>query len=561
MHARIDRRGQLPENGFRIGKESQVLMMVKGGRCGRVRLKQGEALQIELHFKEKPTAPAARLYSNLSASGEFCEVDMRAAGPGVFQIQCPTEKAGTFFFTLQYTMDGQQWYWLRGELWQLLVFPRPLQSLRLYTLIPTASGPMHQWKTVLQRAAELGFNMVHLLPVTKQGGSQSPYAAADLFTLEPDFLPEGTDPSSMEIFEEFVEEAQRLGLGLCLDLVLNHVAIDSELAQRCPHWIYPDATEPDGLKRNGFHGHDGFHKWDDLALINYQHPDPRVRRAIWEHMEGYALFWGYYAAATGGMIRLDNLHSTDPAFAMHITHKLRREYPDLGILAELFTHPEATQKILQHYAVDLLLATTWEHHFSGELRRYFRYIHETTPVIPWFTPINSHDSGVPAEEFANVQATRPRYILCALLGIGATGLTQGVEVGIEEKINFIGRQPVVPPSATQHDFWPLIQRTHELMTHYSVFQQQGNVEFLDHGHVAIIAAARLSRTPGEPHALVIANLDIHQAQSILLDLQPIGLGQSSLTDAFSMHAWTLEGHTLHCTLEPCGFQVILIEKK
>lgn len=535
-------------------------MLVKGGRHGRVRLRQGDVLQVELQFKEKALAPGVRLYSNLTASGDFTVVDVIADASGAFKIQIPTPLAGTFFFTLQYTMDGQQWYWMRGELWQLLVFPRPLQGLRLYTLIPTASGPMSQWKAVLQRAAELGFNMVHILPVTKQGYSQSPYAATDLFAIEPDFLPAGADPTSMKDFEALVEEARKLGLGLCLDLVLNHVAVDSEIARHCPHWIYPDAIENDGLKRNGFVNHDGFHKWNDLALINYQHPDPRVRREIWEHMESYALFWGAYAAETGGMIRLDNLHSTDPAFAMHVTHKLRREYPGLGILAELFTHPEATQKVLQHYEVDLLLATTWEHHFSEELRRYFRYIHETVPMIPWFTPINSHDSGVPAEEFADVQATRPRYILCALLGIGATGLTQGVEDGIEEKINFIGRNPGLPPAANSRDFWPMIKRTHELLTQHSVFQQQGNVEFLDHGHVAIIAALRLSKQPGEAHALVIANLDIHQPQSIHLDLQSIGLGQYSLTDAFSAQRWALEGHGLTCTLEACGFRVILIQK-
>jgi hypothetical protein len=181
-------------------------------------------------------------------------------------------------------------------------------------------------------------------------------------------------------------------------------------------------------------------------------------------------------------------------------------------------------------------------------------------MIPWFTPINSHDSGVPAEEFANVLATRPRYILCALLGIGATGLTQGVEDGIEEKVNFIGRNPDLSPAANHHNFWPMIKRTHELLTLHSVFQQQGNVEFLDHGHVAIIAALRLSKQPGEAHALVIANLDIHQQQSIHLDLQSIGPGQYSLTDAFSGERWGLEGHGLSSALEACGFRVILIQK-
>ena len=33
------------------------------------------------------------------------------------------------------------------------------------------------------------------------------------------------------------------------------------------------------------------------------------------------------------------------------------------------------------------------------------------------------------------------YVAVALLGTGATGITQGVEWGVKEKINFIGKQP------------------------------------------------------------------------------------------------------------------------
>ncbi len=549
----------LLDSGVLIGQVQHLHLEIPCGRQGRVRLAEGSYLRGTVVLQNPEPGARARIWTdaiNEPDNHDFQWFDLIQDAVGHWHLELPLLHTGCFFFTFQYTLDGKQWYWQSGTYWQLLVYPKQLAAMRMFTLIPTASGPLHHWEKILRDAAGLGFNMIHILPLTTQGHSQSPYAAKELFEIDPDLL----DPASPELknLEFLVQLAQSLELGLCLDLVLNHVAIDSTLAQRCPHWIVPDQEEADGMKRAGFLGVEGFHKWNDLALIHYNHPDQATRKAIWNYMGSYAMFWAAYAAATRGMIRLDNLHSTPPSFASHITRTIRSKYPQLGILAELFSTHEATQQMLVGYEVDLLLATTWEHHFSQELRRYFRYLHDSAPQIPWFTPVNSHDSGVPAEEFADVAATKPRYVLSTLLGTGTAGMTQGVELGILTKINFIGRNPSLQ-YAPGVDFRGLIKKTNELLETYSAFQLQGNLQFIDSNHPAIIAALRNPRDPSEPHGLVIANLDIHQKQSLTLDLRLLGLQAHRFRDAFTNQIFTHDSQVWNCELEPCGYQVLICE--
>jgi len=535
-------------------------MEVIGGKSGRVRLAEGEIMHVRVTLSAPSHLAKVRLWTNVGPAfpaPAFHWEEMQADGDKHFHLALPTYRPGGFYFTLQYTLDGHQWYWQRGDFWQVRVFPKQLKSLRLYTLIPTASGPMTSWEKVLQEAADLNFNMIHILPLTRQGASQSPYAAADLFALDPDLISTGASSLDMSCFEKLVGHAQSLGLGLCLDLVLNHVAFDSDLAKRCPHWIQSDPLEEDGFKRAGFMTQEGFQKWNDLVLVHYNHPDIVTRLAIWDYMKHYAMFWASYAAATQGMIRLDNLHSTHAGFAMHLTHELRQYFPQLGILGELFTTHEETQQILENYEIDLLLATSWEHHFAQELRHYFYYLHESMPHIPWFTPVNSHDSGVPAEEFADVRATVPRYILASLLGTGTTGHTQGVESGILHKIEFIGRHPPLHLPSGHADFRGLIKKTNELLVRYTAFQQQGNLSFIDANHPAIIAGLRRPRDVQKPTAIVIVNLDIHQNQSLELDLQALGLGSTPFWDAFTEQPMARHGSLLRCELGPCDFLVLL----
>ncbi len=146
---------------------------------------------------------------------------------------------------------------------------------RIYNLFPTLAGPMSSWAPHLARAAEMNFDWVYVNPIHATGGSGSLYAVADYYRLNP-LLREPGPPSDDALIAELVATAERNGLSIMLDLVVNHTANDSPLVRRYPQWyardddgavVSPSAVDPDS---------GAVTVWGDLAELDY---DERPARA------------------------------------------------------------------------------------------------------------------------------------------------------------------------------------------------------------------------------------------------------------------------------------------
>ncbi len=551
----------LPPRQLQMGRPQEASWELTPRQREGLQLACGDFLTLSLHIPHPSPAAEARLEIYRPHGERSCQrIPMLAPkGSSYFTGTLSELLPGRYVLAGQYSLDGQQWFWVRGSPLELHVFPRQVKGLRMYTWIPNAQGPLSEWTGRLKDIAELGFTMIHILPITLQGASQSPYAARELFAFEPSLVRPGEDAHAS--WHDFVAEAQKLGLGLCLDLVVNHVAIDSVLVEHCPHWIQADEDEEDGFRRAGFEGPEGWQSWQDLVLLHYEHPDPKTRAEIWAYMQAYATHWAQFAAITGGMLRLDNLHSTPPDFASTLTRSIRSSYPQVALLGEYFGQEEKAAELMRSCEMDLLLATPWEHHFAHELRSYLSYLQASQGRLAWFCPINSHDSGPPAQEFASVASTLPRYLLCAGLGTGATGLTQGVERGLLKKINFIGRQAEVicDPHA---DFRESIRTIHQLLAREPAFQQGSRLRFVDQNHNAVIAALRWHPEDPEQHIfLLIANLDIFQAQTVTIASEEIRPNERTLFDLISGTQFLCDSHPLEISLEACGIRLFAVRKK
>ena len=427
---------------------------------------------------------------------------------------------GLHSFRAEFSLDRGE-TWLRDtvpDAW-ILVDPPQVDSLRIYSLIPAVSGTIADWKADLKRIRGMGFNAIHLLPVTALDTSQSPYAARDLFDIDHSYLMEGSRLDGLSQLEDFIGEAKKLDIRLIFDLVLNHVGVNSTMARRAPDWIVPDQNQPDGLQRARYWSNQGWRNWDDLVLINYEHPSEAIRSEIRAYMTDYALFWAKYANDTGGFVRFDNLHSSDPDFVTGLTTSLHSAYPDVGILAEYFTDESTLLRTGPEWGLNLNLATPWNYKFVPQLREYLNYIHRVSEQIRYFMPITSHDSGSPAQEFGTADSTVPRYVAAALLGTGATGIPQGVEFGEKERIDFIGRKPkMVYPAEAR--FAGFITRVNAILAEYPAFRCGENCRFVDNGHSAVIAAFRRDAGTQAFGFLVACNFDTLNPQRITVELAP-----------------------------------------
>jgi len=468
------------------------------------------------------------------------------------------ERPGLHSFRAEFSLDGGV-TWIPDtvpDAW-VLVDPPQTDGLRIYSLIPTVSGTVRDWIADLPRIRAMGFNAVHLLPITTLDTSESPYSARDLFDIDDSYLEEGSQEDSLSQLEEYIQAAKALDIRLCFDLVLNHVGVDSEMARRAPDWIVPDENEPDGLRRAHYWYDGGWCNWTDLVLINYEHPSEAIRAEIWAYMTAYALFWAKYANDTGGFVRFDNLHGSDPDFIQAVAHALHAEYPEVGILAEYFTDENTLLHTGPAWGLNLILATPWNYKFVPQLREYLIYIHRVSERIRYFMPITSHDSGTPAQEFGSADATIPRYVAAALLGTGATGMAQGVEFGAAHKIDFIGRKPKMPFPA-EAKYAPFLARVNAILAEYPAFRCGGNCTFADSGHDAIIAAFRRDSGSDATGFLVVCNFDILGPQRFAIDLEPLlgTAGSVSYCELLSGETHALPNPCLELLLPPCTAQVL-----
>ena len=544
---------------MRIGKQGVLRRSFSVVPDDFFRLYQNEELRLDVEFLKNVAAAKIFLHTNIDCpQNKWREIEFQKGIDG-YHLSYPIKQCGNYQFKLKYSLDnGKTWYWDRVPFSRVIVDPEPLKDIRMYTLIPSISGTIREWIDFLPRIAGLGFNAVHLLPLTSLDDTESPYSAFDLFSIDCAYLDREND-SAFAIFQDFTAKARDLGIRLCFDLVLNHIGTGSRMARMCPEWIVPDKTEKDGFKRSGCWHMNAWLKWEDLVKIYYDHPHPDIRKDIWNYMKKYALFWSHFANLTGGMIRLDNLHSSHEGFITELLEELRRTYPNLAVTAEFFTDSNTILKKAAEWQINLFLANQWEYPYAENLRNYIRYIHDIGKKVRFYLPLTTHDTGAPAQLFGKAEAAVSRYAVTALMGTGQTGIVQGTEHGYPEKINFMGRKDKYRfPENT--GIAEGIKTVNRLLGSSPVFHQAGNLEWIDNGHGAVLGALRRSDKPDGQGYLIFANLDIQNPYAFTVDLSSLIKTRNSLAlkDCISGLCAEVKADHIPVRIEPCGIRVFSI---
>lgn len=396
-------------------------------------------------------------------------------------------------------------YWDSHDYYSILLDPPLQRKLRLYSYIP--NGKYSDWKNDMRTIKGMGFNAVHFLPLTSMGYSRSPYAAKHLFEKDDCW---GTEDDFNDLLGFCIEE----GMALCFDVVLNHVSCDSDMARKKAHWIVGDPLRKDGLKRAGcWHG-DSWISWEELVLINYDHPQYDIRCEIWEYMKQYLLYWANLAEKTGGFVRLDNVHGAHRNFLSWAIQCLKRELPGITLLAEFFDSRESLILGVREWGLNLILGNSWEFPFVSQLREYLKMIHASSELRFLLMPTTHDTSGIP-QLFGKADSVIPRYFTCALMGTGQTGMTMGTEWGEENKIPFINNSER-KEFELRVDYREIISEINNLLRRDSIFQCVGNADFISSSSESLLILRRWEYISGR-EVLLIANYDINNAQEYFCD--------------------------------------------
>jgi hypothetical protein len=93
-----------------------------------------------------------------------------------------------------------------------------------------------------------------------------------------------------------------------------------------------------------------------------------------------------------------------------------------------------------------------------------------------------------------------------------------------------------------------------------VFHQDGNLEFIDNGHGAVLGALRRLNKEMDKGYLIFANLDVHNGYHLQVDLSPFvkNTRQIQMEDRVSGDPHESQVTDIEIDVEPCGVRIYRI---
>ncbi|GAC1303977.1 MAG: hypothetical protein NVSMB21_03810 [Vulcanimicrobiaceae bacterium] len=309
---------------------------------------------------------------------------------------------------------------------------------RVYNLFPTLAGPLATWPAHFERIAAMGFDWIYLNPISPTGGSGSLYAVADYYALNPLLRGTSRRDDATEV-HAMIAAAEKHGLSIMLDLVINHTANDSPLVRAHPQWYARDAAGAP-LAPSALDLDTGLTTvWGDLAELDYR-PRP-VRAQIVAYFSDVVRH--YLALGVRGF-RCDAAYQVPGDVWAALVAAARERRPETLFAAETLGARLEDVAQLGPAGFDYFFNSSkwWDFKSTWLLEQYERFRH----VAPSIAFPESHDTPRLAAELAGRDDAalegryRFQYLFAAFVSAGVM-LPMGYEFGFARKLDVVATRP------------------------------------------------------------------------------------------------------------------------
>jgi starch synthase (maltosyl-transferring) len=453
---------------------------------------------------------------------------------------------------------------------RIIVDPGRSRSSAWYEMFPRSAslepgrhGTFADCEARLPYVAAMGFDVLYLPPihpigVTNRKGRNGSSGArpGDPGSVWAIGSAEGGHKSihpalgTLDDFRRLVTKAREHGLDVALDLAYQ-CSPDHPYVQHHPEWF---RHRPDGSIQSA---ENPPHTYDDIYPFDFETED---WEDLWEELKSIVVFWIQQGVR---MFRVDNPHTKPFAFWEWMIVELKRDYPDVILLAESFTRPNSMYRLAALGFTHSYTYFTWRtskrelvEYFteltSSPVREHFRpHLWPTTPDV---LPEHLQTGGRPAfiarlvlaaTLAANYGIYGPAYELCE-----NTPAAPGSEQFLNSEMFEIRHWDIARPGSLSG----LIGRINLIRRENAALGSDDGLRFHPISNDQLIAYTRAT----EDHAnvlLVVVNLDPHytQAGAIDLPLGELGLDPSQpyeVHDLVSDHRYTWHGPHNFVELHP-----------
>jgi len=411
----------------------------------------------------------------------------------------------------------------------------------LYNLFPLLAGRFGDWEPHLVRAADMGFDWIFVNPIQKTGESGSLYSVADYFQLNPLLVDQAAALAPDEQLEAAIKTAESLGLKMMIDLVINHCAVDSPIAQQHPNWF---VYEPDGsiahpfcvevnsgnkvvwydLIRFDHKGHDhrlghSNRQKSQLAKVDNDAKEDAGRNddhGQHKHTSDPEGLYKYCRGVVEHLIKLgfkgfrcDAAYNIPHNFWQRLIQDIKRRYPDIIFVAETLgcTPPQTKETALAGFDF-IFNSTKWWDFQSPWLKEQYHLLREVSPSIGF---PESHDTErLMQESGGNVAALKQRYLFAAVFSSGVM-MPIGFEFGFRKRLHVVNTRPS-DWEETEVDLTDFIRKVNAFKKRYPIFQEESINSFLPYENPNILLMWKASTQEADQEALIILNKDTHNWQ-------------------------------------------------
>ncbi len=371
---------------------------------------------------------------------------------------------------------------------------------RIYNLFPLLAGPLPRWGTHIERARQMDFNWLFINPIQQSGFSRSLYSIQDYYAIDSRMLEPAGGPPEEQV-RTMVGKVRGAGMGLMMDLVINHTALDSPLVREHPEWY---RRGPDGRPAHpGTQDGDRWVTWGDLYEIdNAASPD---RERLWQHWIDLAKM---YAAAGFNGFRCDAAYKVPDELWRRLIGEVKQSAPGAMFFAESLGCPFEDTLKLGRAGFDFIFNSSkwWDFTAPWCLLQY----RQTSAIVPSISFAESHDTErLAAELSGDCEAVKMRYAFSALFSTGVM-MPIGFEYGFRGRLSVVKTQPQ-DWEAPAWDLTSYVTAVNRLKGSYRMFNEEGPIDAVETGNPALFAFLKSSRDHAE-RGLVILNKDSKNPQ-------------------------------------------------
>ncbi|NMH58511.1 glycoside hydrolase family 13 protein [Alteromonas ponticola] len=186
----------------------------------------------------------------------------------------------------------------------------------------------------LDYIADLGFTQIWTMPMLENAMEQYSYhgySTTDFYNIDPRY-------GSNSLYRELSDTAAEQGIGVIIDVVLNHIGSEHPWMDDKPSadWINNESFSPTSHRREVLHDPHAAHEdkaafsdgWFVPTMPDLNQRNPYLAQYLIQN----SIWWVESANLSG--IRVDTYSYSDKAFLSEWTTRLMTEYPNLNIVGE-----------------------------------------------------------------------------------------------------------------------------------------------------------------------------------------------------------------------------------